>query len=136
MALLPVGETLAANQTIETRQQSSRTYRLDLVNERIAGMVDEMDAVKQAVFKILQTERFEYPIYSVSYGVELGGLIGAEPAFLRSEFKRRITEALLQDDRIEEVNGFEININGDEALIQFTVVSQYGSFQQEVRRSV
>lgn len=125
-----------ANQSIETRQQPGRTYRLDLINERIAGMVDELDAVKQAVFKILKTERFEYPIYSFSYGSELGGLIGAEPAFLRSELQRRITEALLQDDRIEEVNGFLITINGDEALVQFTVVSQYGSFQQEVTQRV
>lgn len=32
--------------------------------------------MKQAIYKILQTERFEYLIYSWNYGIELNAVVG------------------------------------------------------------
>lgn len=116
---------------IEERQPSL-TYKIDFEKGRIMGMIDGLEAVKQAVFLILQTERYQYLIYSSDYGCELiRDLIGKEPLFVRSELKRRITEALLQDDRIEDVTNFDIEINGDSALVRFTVVSVFGEFKVE-----
>lgn len=37
--------------------------------------MDGMEAVKQAVYKILQTERYKYVIYDWNYGVELEDLL-------------------------------------------------------------
>lgn len=133
--MIPKGGELP-NAQIEEVQQPSRTYRLDFEKGRIAGMVDGLEAVKQAVFKILQTERFRHLVYSADYGMEWGGLIGANPALIRSELRRRITEALLHDDRIEDLTDFGIVIKGDSATVRFTVVSQFGDFAQEVRVSV
>lgn len=116
---------------IVEERQPSLTYKIDFEKGRIVGMTDGLDAVKQAVFLILQTERYQYLIYSSDYGCELRGLIGREPLFVRSELKRRITEALLQDDRIEDVTNFDIEINGDSALVRFTVVSVFGEFKVE-----
>lgn len=130
----PEGALIPPDVEIEAEQQPSLTYRIDFEQGRVVGMVDGLEAVKQAVYLIMQTERYEHLIYSPDYGSELKGLVGKEPAFIRSEMKRRITEALLQDDRIEDVADFEIEVNGDSALVRFTVVSQYGNFeaQQEV----
>lgn len=121
---------------IEIEQQPSRTYRLDLANYRIVGMTDRFDAVKQAVFKILQTERFTYLIYSASYGFEGGGMVGYDRSFVQSEMKRRIREALLQDDRIISVENFQMTFEKDSALVRFTVISLYGNFEQEVMQGV
>jgi hypothetical protein len=116
--ILPAGATLGVAE--EEVRQPSRTYKLDLENNRIAGMVDGIDAVKQAAYKILDTERFSYFIYSGNYGRE-GGLGNA------IDIERSISEALLQDDRITAIEDFQMTVTGDEATVRFTVVSIFGS---------
>ncbi|MFB6364239.1 DUF2634 domain-containing protein [Paenibacillus elgii] len=123
--MIPQGGTFAQMAV----QQPSRTYWLDPVMNRIVGMTDGLEAVKQAVKKILQTERFEYLIYSGDHGCELSEVPGKGQAYLQVELGRRIRSALLQDDRIRDVQDLQITVMGDEALASFTVVSQYGSFE-------
>lgn len=112
-----------------TQQQTSRTYRLDPVEKRIVGMVDGLEALKQAVFLILETERFEHVIYSFQYGTEMNGLFGMNALLFSSELQRRIREALLQDDRIESVENVRIDFEVDSAVVQFDVVSIFGRFE-------
>lgn len=113
----------------QAQQQTSRTYRIDPLTNRIVGMVDGLDALKQAVYKILQTERFEHLIYDESYGIETQGVIGSDPSNVQSKMKRSIREALIQDDRITDVTDFSMTVTGDEALIDFTIVSNLGNFK-------
>ncbi len=133
--MIPQGTSLGGSELTE-QAETSKTYKLDTVANRIIGLTDGPDAVRQSVFKILQTERYRFFCYSADYGVELEGLVGADPAFVRSEIKRRISEALLQDDRISEVNDFSIEIDADVAKATFTVVSDFRSFREEVRQDV
>jgi len=128
--MIPTGGTITRE--IEVAQQPSRTWRLDLERGRVAGMCDGLEAVQQAVLKILRTERFQYLIYDSDYGSELAGLLGKDQALVQSELRRRIREALLQDDRISDVTDFEIDISGDNATIRFTVVSAFGNLGEEV----
>ncbi len=97
----------------------------------MTNRIDELDAVKQAVFKILQTERYEYLIYTFDYGSELRGLIGVNPLFVRSELNRRIEEALLQDDRIIAIENTQVTIEEERLLATFTVVTGLGEFEYE-----
>jgi hypothetical protein len=129
--MIPTGGQINAQST-ETTEQPSRTWKLDFERGHVTGITDGLEAVRQAVSKIIQTERFRYFIYSFDYGIELNSLIGKSPALVRSELRRRIVEALLQDDRISDVTDFDIVINEDTTTVQFTVVSSFGSFQQEV----
>ncbi|MEG6521145.1 DUF2634 domain-containing protein [Desulfotomaculum sp. 1211_IL3151] len=135
--MIPKNGTLA-NQAINIEQQPSRTYKVDFEAKRTAGMTDDLDAVKQAVFKLLQTEKDHYLIYSSNYGIELNGLIGRDRIFVQSELKRRIQEALLQDDRIKAIEDVQITFDEDQALATFVVLTQYGSFNvnQRVMQSV
>ena len=94
--------TLAAGIEIQRQVFPNETYRL--LPEKIEGFVDELEALKQAIYKVLSTERYEYPIYGFSYGIAWKELIGAEQPFIRAEMKRMIEEALLEDDRILEVD--------------------------------
>ena len=112
---------LTTEETIET----SRTYKI--TGNRIQGYTDGLEALKQAVYKVLNTERYEYPIYSFSYGIELENLLGKDPVYVQIELKRRIRECLLGDDRISEVDNFKIEANGDEIKCTFDVHSIFGN---------
>jgi hypothetical protein len=127
----PTGTIIPANLEIVEEQQPSLTFGIDFDRGRVIGMIDGLEAVKQAVFLILHTERYRYLIYTPDYGAELEGLIGRDQLFVQSELKRRIREALMQDDRIEDVANFGIEFSGDSALVRFTVISTFGSFEVE-----
>lgn len=87
--------------------QPSYTYKLNIESERIGGYVDGLEAYKQAVYKIINTERYEHLIYSWNYGVELKDLIGMPLSYVIPECEERLREAVMQDDRTESVYGFE-----------------------------
>lgn len=109
----------------------SRTFQMHDATKTISGIIDEVEAIKQAVFLILNMERYEWLIYSWNYGVELHGLIGQPIDFCIAEIERRIREALLQDDRITAVENFKFEVNKKKVLTTFTVVSIFGSIDTE-----
>lgn len=115
---------IANDITIIKNVDASKTYKLS--DSNIQGFVDGLDALKQAIYKVLNTEKYEYPIYGFSYGIELESLIGKDAAYVNVELKRRIQECLLWDDRIESVDNFDVTVTGDELLCTFNVVSIYG----------
>ena len=112
---------LSLDESIET----SRTYKM--VGDRIQGYTDGLDALKQAIYKVLNTERYEYPIYSFNYGIELESLLGKDPIYVQIELKRRIRECLLRDDRITEVDNFRFEMAGDTIKCTFDVHSIFGN---------
>ena len=107
-------------------QMTSYTYNINRNTNRISGYIDDKDAIIQAIYLILQTERYESMIYNWYYGVEFDGLIGKNKDYVTSELKRRIREALLEDDRILDVTNFNITYEGDKANIEFEVNSNIG----------
>ncbi|WP_018306353.1 DUF2634 domain-containing protein [Desulfitobacterium hafniense] len=131
--MIPTGGSIT-NEAIEYVEQPSLTWKLDAEKERIVGRLDGLDSVKQAASKILQTQRFRHLIYTPDYGAELDKLIGMPPAFVKSEATRMLQEALTQDDRITGVENVQTTVTGDSLLIEFTLVSTYGSMEmsQEV----
>lgn len=122
-------EDLAAD--FEVVRQPSKTYKLYMEEGRIAKQTDGLEAMKQAVYKILNTERYRYVIYSWNYGIELQDLFGMPLPYVYPELKRRITEALTWDDRIEDVSGFSFSHNRGEVAARFTVHTAVGSFETE-----
>ena len=100
--MLPINDIDDFDSDFEEEIETSNTYAI--CGDRITGYIDGLEAIKQAVYLILNTERFEYIIYSWDYGVELYDLFGEPIDFVKSELKRVIKEALEQDDRIIDVN--------------------------------
>lgn len=109
----------------------SRTLKMDHDWKTITGTIDQIQAVEQAVFLILTTERYQWLIFSWDYGVELQNLIGKDPEYCIPEIERRIREALLQDDRITAVENFQFEVNKKKVLTTFTVFSIYGNINVE-----
>jgi len=114
---------------IQIKTQPSKTYYM--TNPHIKGYCDEIDAIRQAVFKILNTERYEYIIYSWNYGIQLKDLYGMPYDYCCIELQRRITESLEWDKRITSVDEFEFTKTFDHLLATFTVHSIYGDFKAE-----
>ena len=78
--MIPVVNNL---KEVEVIEQPSLCHRMIFDDGRISGECDGVEAVKQAIYNILNTERYQYIIYSWNYGVELkdlfwdaGGLCG------------------------------------------------------------
>lgn len=129
VSILPQGATIDTDIGIEENYiEPTKTYKIDFETGKIVGFCDGIEALKQAIYLILNTERYEYLIYSDDYGSELKSLIGKDRDIAESEYKRRIKEALIQDDRINNIDNFIFNYNGDNVLIEFIVFSIYGEF--------
>jgi len=105
--------------------EATKTYKLSDV--AIQGYIDGIEALKQSINKEINTEKYEYPIYSFDYGIELEGLIGKDTEYVKIELKRRIEECLLKDERIVSVDNFIYTVSGDEMLCTFDVNSIYGT---------
>ncbi|MDL0409992.1 DUF2634 domain-containing protein, partial [Clostridioides difficile] len=113
----------------DVRQEPSKTFKLNIEKNRVDGICDDVEALKQTIFLILNTERYEHLIYSRNYGVELNDLIGEPISYVIPELERRITEALIQDDRIENIDNFEFqNIKG-KVQCRFSVHTKYGNIK-------
>ena len=115
----------------DVRQEPSKTFKLNIEKSKIDGICDDVEALKQTIFLILNTERYQHLIYSWNYGVELNDLIGEPISFVIPELERRIKEALIQDDRVENVDNFEFqNIKG-KVQCRLSVHTKYGNIKAE-----
>lgn len=132
MGLLP--ESINGLQTFQVGKQPNLTYQMKIDEEKIYGKINHLSAVEQACYKILNTERYQYVIYSWGYGIELQELFGKPIPYVFAELPRRISEALCYDDRVKEVTNFELSHKKGEVLAKFEVITAYGviKLQKEV----
>lgn len=108
----------------------SLTYRLHLASNRVYATIDEKEALKQTIFKELNTKKNNHLIYP-NYGINILDLFGQPKEFAYVELMRRIEECLLKDDRILSVTEFffsHAETQKDELKISFTVNSIFGHF--------
>lgn len=124
--------TAFLEQDFEIEEQPTHTYKMNLESGLIRGYADGQEAMKQAIYKILSTERFQYVMYSGNYGIELLDLYGQPISYVCPELERRITEALLWDDRVQGVENFEFNsLKKGEIHVTFTAKTIFGDVVAE-----
>ena len=125
--MLPAGLDI---KNLEVVKQPSLQHKMNLNDSFIAGKCDGKEGLKQAVYKILSTERYENVIYSRNYGVEFKDLFGQPVKTVIATIESRIKEALLQDDRITDVDGFIFDTSQKHKVsVTFTVHSELGDFE-------
>ena len=112
-------------------EQGSQTFYLDINRNVVFGYTDGQEAMKQAIYLALSTERYQYIIFSRNYGIELLDLYGKQMTYVLPELKRRIAEALLQDTRIKSLDDFEFKVDRNKILTTFTAVTVHGSIPIE-----
>lgn len=118
------------------KEVPTKTFDLHIDRDEISGFTDTLEAVKQAVYLILNIERYEYIIYSWNYGVELASLFGKQITYVIPELERRIYEALIRDDRINNVGDFEFSHSRNKVFCKFRVYSKFGDFEAEKEVSI
>lgn len=125
--MLPAGLDI---KNLEVVKQPSLQHKMNLNDSFIAGKCDGKEGLKQAVYKILSTERYENVIYSRNYGVELKDLFGQPVKTVIALIESRIKEALIQDDRITDVDSFIFDTSQKHKVsVTFTVHSELGDFE-------
>ena len=121
----------------EIEEEPSLTYRMRLQQDIILGKTEGIDAMEQAIYKILNTERYEYIMYSWDYGIETLDLYGESVSYVCPEIKRRITEALTQDDRILSVDAFSFDTKTKgQVVTNFTVTTIYGDVETSLEVAI
>lgn len=110
----------------------SKTYKMEMANKTITGYTDGAESMTQAIYKILNTERYAYIAYSWNYGLYTADLFGMDFEYVCAELERRIEEALLADDRVLSVEDFSFEQQDKRKILcQFTANTSFGTIAAE-----
>lgn len=132
MATLPKSANTVIYEN-ENREYPTETYLVDKSTGTIKKVGGGLEAMKQAIEIILDTERYQNQIYTSNFGRELKKLIGKPPEYVTSMLKRRIQEAFSPDKRILSVNDFLFDASDLGTLrCTFKVKTVYGTIPGEV----
>lgn len=116
----------------ERSAMPSKDHCMNIKEKSISGYADELESMKQVIFKILNTERYRYIMYSWNYGIELSDLYGEPYSYVCPVLEQRITEALTQDERVNSVDNFEFeSVKKGTVRVSFTVHTIFGDLQAE-----
>lgn len=114
--------------TDDFQEETLPTMTFKVANGRVIGVVDDYDAMVQAIDKIMRTERFVFPIYTEDYGNDLEDLVGADFEYIKVEAERMIDEALQADDRVTGVYVDNIyKLSDDSVQITGSVETIFGN---------
>lgn len=130
--MLPNGTELLNE--LEFISYGNMTYDMKIEENKIIGVTnDDLESVKQMIYKILNTERYENIIYSWNFGIELHDLFGEPIDWVCSELTERIKDALSVDDRITDVGEFEFDLSTRNVVVcTFLVSTIYGTISENV----
>ena len=126
---------LEEDDDIEEITLPSLTYQVS--NGRIIGNIDGLDAMRQAIDKLLRTERFIFEIYSDQYGNDLDEVIGKEYEYVEADIARILDEAILGDDRVDSVEVTSISQQSSNSLLaNVSVATMFGTITTGVEVEV
>jgi hypothetical protein len=96
--------------------------------------VTGIDYVKLWIKKALLSSKGSLIYVNTNYGSEHMTLFGSnlKAAFLQSEYERLITEALIQNDAISQIDNFGFAQIGSRLEVSFDVQSIYGTTREAV----
>lgn len=111
--------------------KTSNTYKMNREALVIKSLINNKEAIAQAVYKILMTEKDTYIIYDSNYGIKFKDLYGKDTTYVVSILKLRIEDALKNDDRIRGIKNFSAVSNKHSISVEFTVESVFGDIEIE-----
>lgn len=105
---------------VNVSDNSNNTWKI--VDNHLVPLNDNLLSIIQAAYLTLQTPRYQNLIFSWQYGSELHTLVGKDEAYVLSESRRMIIDALSTDNRIKDVTNFRYS----DKVLYFTIVTIYG----------
>lgn len=106
-----------------------------LLNEKGENIIVEKDeALKIWIWKVLQTSKNKYKIYSNNYGNSLETLVGKgySKEFINSEVNRYLEECLLANPYIKSIENINVNFEGSKLTINVKTKTIYGEVEASV----
>lgn len=116
----------------ESAELSDKSFLLNFENNRIQGNIKELEAVKQSIICMLETERYAYLIHTWQYGASIEQYIGQSYDYVTADIGREIKETLMTDDRIVDVYGFKFEQTAENLKVNFEVNTVYGIVSESV----
>lgn len=116
----------------ESAELSDKTFLLNFDNKRIQGNIKELEAVKQSIICMLETERYAYLIHTWQYGASIEQYIGQSYDYVTADIGREIKETLMTDDRIVDVYGFKFEQTAENLKVNFEVNTVFGIVSESV----
>ena len=113
----------------EQEEKEPKEYEIDFTTGKLTGRtITGLKAIEQWIYITLATDRYFYTQYSWNHGSELNTLIGknVSQAYVESEVKRMIEDALSQNEYILGIDDLECNITNDVLTASFKVLTTYG----------
>ncbi|WP_018923870.1 DUF2634 domain-containing protein [Salsuginibacillus kocurii] len=131
------------DEPIESIDDAGLTYLFDFATgdfvTRDGKMieVEGVEALKMWIQMVLRTEVGRYKVYEddEDYGVQIEDLFGFDRDFARSEIKREISNALLENDEIDSLTNWDYEFDGSKLELSFRVNSIYGTHDEGVELS-
>lgn len=136
MSLFPfIDEEELSLDTEEVTPASIREYEIDFDTGQLTGRVVEgVEALCVWAYLALRAKRYNWVIYSWTYGEEYSNLIGYTHSdeYLRSEIQRYLEECLFENEHITGVEDLELSHVKDKLQVSFTLVTDVGSKEVEL----
>ena len=115
----------------ESVEYKTKTFGLNTERDIISGMVDDLTALQQSIYLMLNVEADQFIIYPYTYGITTLDLIGKSRHYIMAVIPDRIKEVLLQDNRVTDVSNFEFEVNRNKINVKFVVNTIYGDVEEE-----
>ena len=128
MSILPSTSESTISKNLTKKSYKTFTYKINNDISKIDGDVDYLDAMKQVMYLIINTDRYKYPIFSSSYGIDLRNIVGKETDFIIAELQSQLSDCVLDDSRFLSVDYNSHTEEGDVLSIQFDISTIYGDF--------
>lgn len=128
-------DSFLSDEEFEEAAPIYRTYGMDFQRKRIRGMIDGEEAVRQAIWKILNTTRFAHLIYDDDYGNDIFSKLhdsALTDDYISSDLPVMLEDALTYDERITGVSDVQYKIvSRDSVHVTFTANTIYGDLPVE-----
>lgn len=117
----------------EVEQENTKTFGIrelttsskNNITHFVGGLIDDIQALKQSIYFLLNIEADQYIIYPYTYGIQTLDLFGKPHDYVMAVIPERIRETLLSDDRITDISNFEFENENNKLLVKFRVHTVY-----------
>ena len=137
MGMFPTTTDLPQTATVDVVKQGfGKSFLFDfskgdfILKDGKLQSTEDIAALKVWIEKILRTKRDEYVIYAgTPYGSRFDDLVVGStypPAFIDSELRREVEEALTQNPQIITISEFEVDRSASNCTVSFVVTLASG----------
>lgn len=107
---------------------SSKDFRININTQFVEGYVEELGALLQSLYLMLQIPRYRHEIFNRDIGNEIYTLIGEPLTVIERDLPYLLTQCVLQDERVESIKDIKIiSYDKDSVEVTFTISTIFGT---------